>query len=373
MKTIVTHRGQAHRDEFLACCLLLAAGKADCICRLDPLDADFNDPDVIVLDQGEVHDPERLNFDHHQFDRDADPACSITLILPYLGIDVEQARKIWGWLEFSELLDSKGPFATAEKLGSNPDALFAGISPVETTVLRWFASFCTLSTEHCEALWGLMHRVGKEKLDYLKKVTERLDYLRENTQVIEFDGLRFLDATCIDRKDNPNLGLEMYAQELGERLQPLFLIAGTITQDDRGDGVSLFRREDHPRVDFSRLEGRDGVVFAHKGGFVAKLAAGVDPMPMLEAAIVPAEPEVPLALQRKQHVIDVRIVCDSEPVPGWGHDPQDMADAAAVRAAAVLGSYAPIVIGCEVKDLKVEDLTDSETAAIVRHMTKEEV
>ena len=94
MKTIVTHRGQAHRDEFLACCLLLAAGKADCICRLDPLDADFNDPDVIVLDQGEVHDPERLNFDHHQFDRDADPACSITLILPYLGIDVEQARKI---------------------------------------------------------------------------------------------------------------------------------------------------------------------------------------------------------------------------------------------------------------------------------------
>jgi len=369
MKTIVTHRGQAHRDEFLACCLLLAAGKADCICRLDPLDADFNDPDVIVLDQGEVHDPERLNFDHHQFDRDADPACSITLILPYLGIDVEQARKIWGWLEFSELLDSKGPFATAEKLGSNPDALFAGISPVETTVLRWFEEMCTLSTDHCEALWGLMYRIGRERLDYLGEVIERLDYLRDNAQVIEVGGLRFVDATCIDRTDSPVLGLEMYVmyvQELGE-------IAGTVTQDDRGDGVSLFRRNDHPDVDFSRLEGRDGVVFAHKGGFVAKLAAGVDPLPMLEAAIVPAEPETPLVLQRKQHVIDVRLICNSEPVPGWGHDAQDMVKAASRGASQPLGSYDPIVISSEVKDLKVDDLTDSETAALLRHMTKEEV
>jgi hypothetical protein len=370
MKTIVTHLGQAHRDEFLACCLLLAAGKADCIWRRDPLDADFNDPRLIVLDQGGRHEPDKFNFDHHQLPRDAAPTCSITLILPLLGIDVEQARSIWDWLEFSELLDSKGPFATAEKLGSNPDALFAGVSPVETTVLRWFEGrHVYFSAEHCEALWGLMCRIGREKLDYLGEVIGRLDYLRDNAQVIEVGGLRFVDATCIDRTDSPVLGLEMYAQELGE-------IAGTVTQDDRGDGLSLFRRKDHPRVDFSRLEGRDGVVFAHKGGFVAKLAAGVgmfDTLAMLEAAIIPAEPEVPLILQRKQHVIGVRVVCNSEPVPGWGHDPQDMVDTAARAAAEVLGSYDPLVIGSEVKDLKVDDLTDSETAAILRHMTKEEV
>lgn len=366
MKTIVTHPGSSHRDEFLAACLLIAAGKADRIERRATTDGDLHDPSVLVLDQGGRHEPELMNFDHHQFDRDADAACSITLILPLLGIDVEQARSIWGWLEFSELLDSKGPFATAEKLGSNPDALFAGVSPVETTVLRWFEGLRTLSAEHCEALWGLMCRIGREKLDYLGEVIGRLDYLRDNAQVIEVGGLRFVDATCIDRTDSPVLGLEMYAQELGE-------IAGTVTQDDRGEGVSLFRREDHPRVDFSRLEGRGGVLFAHKGGFVAKLKAGVDYWPMLKASIIPAEPEVPLILQKKQHVIDVRVACNSEPVPGWGHDPQDMVKAAARAAAEVLGSYDPLVIGSEVKDLKVDDLTDSETAAILRHMTKEEV
>lgn len=282
MKTIVTHPGQAHRDEFVACCLLIAAGKADCIERRDCTEADLENPEVIVLDQGGRHEPELCNFDHHQFDRDASPACSITLILPYLGIDVEQARQIWGWLEFSELLDSKGPFATAEKLGSNPDALFAGISPVETTVLRWFEGMRTVSggpwqRRYCD-LCGLMHRIGREKLDYLEELTDRLDCLRENAKVVKVNGLRFVDATYIDRGDNPTMGLEVFCRELGGAA------AGTITQDDRGDGLSLFRRKDHSLVDFSLLEGRDGVVFAHKGGFVAKLAEGVDPVPLLEAA-----------------------------------------------------------------------------------------
>jgi hypothetical protein len=382
MPTIVTHPGQAHRDEFLSCCLFIATGEADCIERRKSTDADFSNPDRIVLDQGEIWCPEFLNFDHHQFPRDAAPTCSITIVLEYLGIDVEQARKIWGWLEFSELLDSKGPFATAEKLGSNPDALFAGMSPIETTVLLWFQSESSIeayrprlpaegpgrirSNGEPNPLWDLMSRIGREKLDYLGEVVERVAYLRENVMVVEIGGLRFLDATCIDRDDNPTLGLDMLAKEMGD-------IAGTVTQDDRGDGLTLFRREDHPRLDFSRLEGRGGVVFAHKGGFVAKLEAGVDCWTMLKAAIVPDEPELPLISQKKQHVIDVRVVCNSEPAPGWGHDPQDMADAAAVRAAAVLGSYDPIIIGCEVKDLEVDELTAAETATIVQHLAKEKV
>jgi hypothetical protein len=276
MSTIVTHPGSAHRDEFMACCLAIAAGKCGRIERRDSTDEDLNDPNVIVLDQGGRHEPALMNFDHHQLPRDAAPTCSITLILPYLGIDVEKARSIWGWLEFSELLDSKGPFATAEKLGSTPDALFAGVSPIETTVLRWFEELELIGIRG--PLYALMHRIGKEKLDYLNKVTERIEHLRENAKVVEVGGLRFVDGTCIDRADNPVLGLEMFAEELGD-------IAGTITQDDRGEGLSLFRRNDHPAVDFSRLEGRDGVVFAHKGGFVAKLEGGVDPLLMIEKAV----------------------------------------------------------------------------------------
>ena len=120
MKTIVTHPGHAHRDEFISCCLLIVSGIAKIIVRRDPTKEDLNNPDVIVLDQGGRHEPEKLNFDHHQLPRDAAPTCSITLVLSYLGIDVEQARQIWGWLEFSELLDSKGPSPRRRRLGQTP-------------------------------------------------------------------------------------------------------------------------------------------------------------------------------------------------------------------------------------------------------------
>ncbi len=75
--------------------------------------------------------------------------------------------------------------------------------------------------------------------------------------------------------------------------------------------------------------------------------------------------------QRKQHVIELRLVVNDEPVPGWGHDPQDMLKAASKAATEVLGSYDPIVIGAHIEDLDVEQLTNEETAAILRSMTKE--
>ena len=75
--------------------------------------------------------------------------------------------------------------------------------------------------------------------------------------------------------------------------------------------------------------------------------------------------------QRKQHVIELKIIVNNEPIPGWGHDPQDMLKAASKAATEVLGSYDPIVIGAHIEDLNVEQLTNDETAAILKSMTKE--
>ena len=36
--------------------------------------------DVVVLDVGEKHQHELSNFDHHQFNRNDDPACSFNIV-----------------------------------------------------------------------------------------------------------------------------------------------------------------------------------------------------------------------------------------------------------------------------------------------------
>ena len=76
---------------------------------------------------------------------------------------------------------------------------------------------------------------------------------------------------------------------------------------------------------------------------------------------------------RKQLVITVKMIVHSEPVPGALHDPQEMAQAAAKGAAYTLGAYEPIVINAEVQEFDGDTrLSPAETAAVVRHMTKEE-
>jgi hypothetical protein len=46
--------------------------------------------------------------------------------------------------------------------------------------------------------------------------------------------------------------------------------AVSLSWDERGNGWSLYRFNDDPRIDFSVLEGDSAISFAHKGGFIAK-------------------------------------------------------------------------------------------------------
>jgi len=276
---IVTHTGQAHRDEFMACCLIVATHEGCRIERRSVRPEDLLDPATLVLDQGMEHDPNLYNFDHHQFERDAPAACSITLILELVGVeDADAARKIWQWLEFSEWLDAKGPYQTAERFKMDPDTLINSMSPVETSVLRWFASKKVVQPDH--ELWQLMHRIGSDKLDYYNQVSERLERLEREVVFHDLYSYKVCDATSIDRTEGPLLALELYLRQLNLDC-PI-----TVTQDDRGDGLCLFRRGNDIRTDFSKVENDDGVVFAHKNGYVAKLHADVPWQGILEASQV---------------------------------------------------------------------------------------
>jgi len=281
MKKIVTHGGKAHSDEFMACCLLFAAGISDKIVRHDCTPEDIDDPEIIVLDQGMQHDALYNVFDHHQFDRDFKAVCSVTLILePLLGISDTDARKIWPWLEFLEWMDSKGPFQTAKHFGFDPMRTGQMQSPIETTILRKFQARKTV--HKVSTLGQLMTDIGEEKLEYFHDVKARLELLEHKAIFHELHGFKVCDV-LIPSADNPHLGLEMFLRDTG------YDCPVQIYEDDRGPGIAMYRRGEDPRVDFSRIEGLPGVDFAHKNGFIAKLSKGVPWQPLLQASIVPQE------------------------------------------------------------------------------------
>jgi hypothetical protein len=287
---IVTHKGQSHRDEFMACCLMLYYYADLSIERRDCTPADLEDPGILVIDQGGEFEVARGNLDHHQLPRDAAPTCSITKVMEAMCPNsIPLAREVWLWLEFSEWLDSKGPGDTAAHYGMTQDALMATVSPIETTVLRWFQSHEVVSVR--SPLHHLMCQIGAEKMEYLDKVQRRLTRLADEASSNLYGNVLALDNTNIDRDDEPTLGVELFIRRNFSNAGPDVIVA----QDDRGEGYSLYRRNDSPRVDFSRLEGHEDVTFAHKSGFIAKTTCDASWRELVKLAIVPAvkpEPSV---------------------------------------------------------------------------------
>ena len=83
--SIVTHPGGAHKDDFLACAVLLSKFPVS-IFRRDPTEDELADPQIAVVDVGHRHEPDLNNFDHHQFPREMEPTCSLSLVLQKMGI-----------------------------------------------------------------------------------------------------------------------------------------------------------------------------------------------------------------------------------------------------------------------------------------------
>lgn len=282
--TIITHPGESHRDDFLGVGVLLAYFPQASVYRRDATPGDQADPTTAVVDVSLVADPDRMNFDHHQYPRDYRPVCALTLVLDRLGL-LAAARAALPWLDYTETLDSKGPVAAAGLLGMPVDRLHLTQSPVEGYVLRLFGRQTAVHPN--TPLHDLMKSIGRDVVDFVTRFAARQELLAAKAVVhlVPTEGGRHLevvDASFIPVEDNPVLGLEAWVKANHPAA------AVTITRDDRGDGLTVFRRNDHPRIDFSALEGTVGCVFAHKNGFVAKLHAGFDPLAAVRQSIKPA-------------------------------------------------------------------------------------
>jgi hypothetical protein len=268
MKAILTHPGSAHKDDFLACCLFIARHGLP-VWRRDPEPSDLDDPGILVVDVGGEHEPDRGNFDHHQFPAEHEPICSLSLVLQHLGL-YEDARAFCEWLEPAEWFDSRGPFATADWLGIERSVVNRLNSPVDITLLRRFAQKREL--EPGDPVWEVMRMVGEDLFMYLRTLRERIDFVAENATILELgDGDERIRVLYMPRTDpmpdDPSSGLARYLDHLGETVD------GLIYPDRRGAGFGLSRHEDCERLDFTRIAGEEDVHFAHARGFVAKTSA----------------------------------------------------------------------------------------------------
>jgi hypothetical protein len=265
---VLTHPGSAHKDEFLACCVLIAIRPAP-ISRREPSETDLADPSTLVVDVGHRHEPGLNNFDHHQLPRDHAPTCSISLILQHLGLYAD-AREFCDWLEPAEWFDCRGPNETARWLGINREIVNKLHSPIDGTLLRRFAQVARL--EPGEPLWEIMRLVGEDLITYLRELRSRLDFIARHAQRWTLDGaeheILFLPRTD-PLPDDPSAGIDRHISSQGL----VGRIIATVTPDRRSAGYGLSRFRDHPRLDFTRIKAEPDVHFTHAGGFVAKTTA----------------------------------------------------------------------------------------------------
>lgn len=268
--TILTHPGGAHKDEFLACSVLLAVHPVPILRRESNAD-DLADINMAVVDVGFCHDPALNNFDHHQLPRDYTPTCALSLVLRHLGL-YEDTRAFCEWLEPAEWFDCRGPMDTARWLGVDRDIVSKLNSPIDGTLLRRFAQNTRLAPG--DPLWEIMRMIGEDLLGYVRSLRDRLDFIGRHAEIWTLDGVA--GAPCalfLPRTDplpsDPSAGVERYveSQGLGSRVLAL------ISPDRRSGGYGLTRHRDSQRLDFTRISGEPDVHFAHARGFVAKTSA----------------------------------------------------------------------------------------------------
>lgn len=274
IKKIITHPGGAHKDEFLACCVLLANDSVS-ILRQEATDQELRDPQVVVVDVGHRHEPQLNNFDHHQFPRDAEPTCSLSLVLSKLGI-YEDARSFCPWLEVAEWFDCRGPNDTADWLGLDREVVGKLNSPIDITILQAFAK----QTEHNpgEPIWEVMQMIGKELVEYITGLRGRIDEVSKIEEVWNLThgdvGFKVIFAPRTDPS------IEEVSGALGWRVKELGLedeVYVMVYPDGRGQGYGMKRFNDREEIDFSRIEKESDVRFAHARGFIAKVeAVGID-------------------------------------------------------------------------------------------------
>lgn len=258
VRRIVVHGGLAHLDDIMSCAMAYAFGVPHDapIERRNPKPAELDDPATLVLDVGGRHDPDHLDFDHHQRARDEEPKCAFRLFAEWLGVD-DEMRTLYPWYTAWNLMDVCGPFRTAEMMGTTANALAGFVdNPLGDWVIRRFADDPTLRQKLAVTFGNEIALTRKCWREMGPKITLRT-----------FAGLPVADlTTCLTEE----------ISRCSNAWVSLHHPACLLMRDGRGEGYSLLRCNDDPRIDFSRCAGKPYTLFAHPGGFILKTKSKAD-------------------------------------------------------------------------------------------------
>lgn len=263
---IVVHPGGTHLDEIVATGLICRERGVRPVYRREPTEDELADPGVWVVDVGQLHEPDRRNFDHHQLPRDAAPECAMSLVAKYFGLHELLLNRPWYKAQIQ--IDSNGAVALAKTLGMRrlPPALS---SPMEEAVYRLWGSGG--EGQVADEVIQIVTRLTAAIVDSAEAFGAELKACRPITTVRRVQGVPviFHDGEAADAVSNH---LRDEWQDTNDEV-----IALSVSVDPRAPhGIALYRFEDDPRVDLAQLDGDERISWAHMGGFIAKTVGPLD-------------------------------------------------------------------------------------------------
>lgn len=262
MKKIIVHGGTAHLDDFVASAIALTQATAQeletvTIERRDPTEAELDDPEIWVLDVGNRYEDDLHNFDHHQLHDGACSAMTLTAasILRFGGCGNAYAflSRAWPWFDRRAQLDSCGPIAAAKSAGTEWPVVKQFIGPFEELVLRQFEE--ATPRDRVRLVLPLTQDAVR-KAAFFDEVSHQV-----KNEVAWWGPLTIVDFTAADPRK---------ADVVSEMILADHRDGVAIFHDNRGDGLTLLRIKDDPRVDFNRVIGSPEARFIHRNGFVCK-------------------------------------------------------------------------------------------------------
>jgi len=277
IKKIIVHKGLVHTDDIMCVALALNLERGEGlgalldplpVFRRDPTVEEMDDESVLVMDVGGQHAPLLNNYDHHLGVVNNPPICALTLYLQGRHPErLKQLRTQTKWFSVMEFIDDRGPYEWAKKEGLLGFP-FGLLGPLDGAIKAMIESASDavdgrLPKDLCQFLAG----VGAHTLEEMDKTAKTLARLHDNIDIIDVDGVKGIVYLSKD-----TTGLQMLRDsKAAEGIEYAFCIS----LDDRGEGLSLYRFNDDPRVNFAKLTGRANIIFAHPGGFIAKTGKGI--------------------------------------------------------------------------------------------------